>query len=449
MAERLLIVEDEETLSGSLKRVFLREGYEVDTVDNAESGLEMLDRDIYDIVITDIILPGISGIELLRKIREKIPDQIVIVTTAYASLETAVEALRAGAYDYVVKPIIHEEIKQIVKNALRQRHLQAENVLLRKQIERDYDFSRIIGESPAMRKIINEVRKIADARSNVLLLGETGTGKELIARAIHYNSSRADNPFIPINCSAIPENLIESELFGHVKGAFTGAVISKKGLFEEANGGTVFLDEIGDLNVGLQSKLLRVLEDHEIRPVGGTQSIKIDIRFIAATNKNIENEVKEGKFREDLFYRINVITIKLPPLRERKEDIELLVRYFIQKYSKELGKAVNDIDSEALKIMKSYHWPGNIRELQNIIERAILIAEDSIIEPEHLPDGMKTTDSFVDTSLNDKLSIEDYTKAFIQRYQNEFNEQQLAEMLGITRKSLWEKRKRWGITRHE
>ncbi|GER93419.1 sigma-54-dependent Fis family transcriptional regulator [hot springs metagenome] len=447
MAERILIVEDEETLCASLKRVFLRDGYEVETADNAELALEILDKDIYDIVITDIILPGINGIELLKRIKEKFPEHVVIIITAYASLETAVEALRAGAYDYVVKPIIHEEIKQIVKNALRQKSLHVENILLKKQIKRHYDFSKIIGESNIMQQIINEVKKISDARSNVLLLGETGTGKELIARAIHFNSNRADKPFLPINCSAIPENLLESELFGHVKGAFTGAITSKKGLFEEANGGTIFLDEIGDLSPSLQSKLLRAIEDHEIRPVGGTQGIKVNIRFISATNKNIEDAVKYGSFREDLFYRINVITIKLPPLRERREDIDLLAKYFLQKYSSELGKPINGIDKEALEMLKTYHWPGNIRELQNIIERAILIAENGIIKAEHLPDGIKAKDPFTLSAINDKLSIEDYTKKFIQRYQNEFNEQQLADMLGITRKSLWEKRKKWGITR--
>ncbi|MBI5213243.1 MAG: sigma 54-interacting transcriptional regulator, partial [Nitrospirae bacterium] len=316
-----------------------------------------------------------------------------------------------------------------------------------KQIERQYDFGRIIGENSSMQKILAEVKKIADARSNVLLLGETGTGKELIARAVHFNSNRADKPFIPINCSAIPENLLESELFGHVRDAFTGAVTSKKGLFEEANYGTVFLDEIGDLSMALQSKLLRALEDHEIRPVGGTQSVKFDLRFIAATNKDIDISVKEGRFREDLFYRINVIAIKLPPLRERKGDIKLLIRHFIQKYSKELGKAVSDIDEAALKYLIAYHWPGNIRELQNIIERAILISEDGVIRAEHLPEGIKTGESFPCRTLADKLSIEDYTKAFIQKYQHEFNEQQLADMLGITRKSLWEKRKRWGINK--
>lgn len=447
MPDRLLIVEDEETLRSSLRRVFLKDGYEVSVVNSAEAALDALGENIYDIVISDIILPGIDGIELLKRIRERLPGQIVIIVTAYASLETAVEALRAGAYDYVVKPIIHEEIKQIVKNALTQRSLEAENILLKKQIEKQYDFSKIIGESSAMQRIIMEVKKIADARSNVLLLGETGTGKELIARAIHFNSYRADRAFIPINCSAIPETLIESELFGHVKGAFTGAVSSKKGLFEEAIGGTVFLDEIGDLSIGLQSKLLRVLEDQEIRPVGGTQSMKVDIRFISATNKDIENAVKDGKFREDLFYRINIITIKLPCLTERKEDVELLVRHFMNKYSKDLGKDVREIDNDALKILMSYNWPGNVRELQNIIERAILISDGDTIKTEHLPDGVKAESAFLHQSLADKLSIEDYTKAFIQRYQNEFNEQQLADLLGITRKSLWERRKRWDISR--
>jgi DNA-binding NtrC family response regulator len=448
MAEKLLIVEDEETLRSSLKRVFLREGYSVDTAEDAETALQLIKENIYDLIITDIILPNIDGIELLKLIKELIPDQIVIVVTAFASLETAVNALRSGAYDYVIKPIIHEEIKQIIKNALKQKQLQQENIQLKRQIKRHYDFSTIIGEGIAMKRIINEVRKIADAKSNVLLLGETGTGKELIARAIHFNSNRTAKPFIPINCSAIPENLLESELFGHTKGAFTGAFAFKKGLFEEANGGTIFLDEIGDLSINLQSKLLRVLEDQEIRPVGGTQSIKVDLRFIAATNKDIASAVKKGSFREDLFYRINVITIKLPPLRERKEDIDLLVNHFIEKFSAELGKKVNRIDEEALKYIKKYNWPGNIRELQNVIERAVLVSEDGTIKPEHLPEEMISSNlSFHNYALANKLSIEEYTKAFILKYQNEYTEQQLADMLGITRKSLWEKRKRWAITR--
>lgn len=447
MAEKILIVEDEEALGASLKRVFVREGYDVDTAASAEAALKVVAEGHCDLVLTDIILPGMNGIELLKKLKEQLPAMAVVVMTAYASLDTAVEALRAGAYDYVVKPLIHDELKQIVRNALNQSALQRENLLLKRQIEKEYDFGNIIGGSTAIKKIIAEVKKVADARSNVLLLGETGTGKELIARAIHFNSARAARPFVPINCSAIPENLLESELFGHVKGAFTGAVTFKKGLFEEADGGTVFLDEIGDLGIGLQAKLLRILEDHHIRPVGGTQSVKIDLRFICATNRNLDHAVRDGRFREDLFYRINVITLKLPALRERRDDIRLLVDHLVRKYSFELGKPVSSVDEESMKLLTGYSWPGNIRELQNIIERAILIADNGDIHPDHLPEALREESPFSDSVLEEKLSIEDYTKAFIQKFQGHYTEQQLADMLGITRKSLWEKRKRWGLPR--
>lgn len=447
MPERLLIVEDEETLAESLKRVFMREGYEVETAGSAEQALSIVNERYFDLIIADIILPGLTGIDLLRKTREYNPDQIVIIITANASLETAIEALRAGAYDYVMKPIIHEEIKRIVKHALKERSLRSENLILKKQIEERYDFERIVGRSKAITTLIDEVKKIANARSNVLILGETGTGKELFARAIHYNSYRKENPFIPINCSAIPENLLESELFGYVKGAFTGATTSKRGLFEEADGGTVFLDEIGDLGLPLQSKLLRVIDDKEIRPIGGVHSKRIDIRIIAATNRDIGEAVKKGEFREDLFYRINVVTIKLPALRERREDILMLARHFIGKYSNEIGKPVRYIDDSAVKLLHDYDWPGNVRELQNIIERAVLITESDTILPEHLPEGLKTGSSFLNESINRALSIEDYTREFIIRYQSVYTEQKLADMLGISRKALWEKRKRWGLLR--
>ena len=447
MANRLLIVEDEETLCESLGRVFLREGYEVETAMSAESAIKILETASYDLIITDIILPGINGIELLKKCREQNPEQIVIIITAFASLETAVEALRAGAYDYVIKPIIHEEIKRVVRNALRERALRIENLLLKKQIEERYDFEKIIGQSSEIKSLIDDVKKIAGSKSNVIIFGETGTGKELFARALHYNSLRRDKPFIPINCSAIPENLLESELFGYVKGAFTGAVAAKRGLFEEADGGTVFLDEIGDLSQPLQSKLLRVIDDREIRPLGGVQARKVDIRFITATNKNIADMVKNGAFRDDLYYRVNVVTLKLPSLRERKDDIVMLTRHFLLKYSCEIGKNIQFIDDKALNLLMDYNWPGNVRELQNIIERAVLITESNTIFPEHLPEGLMTSVTFVSESLDKALSIEDYTKEFIVKYQEERNEQKLADMLGITRKSLWEKRKKWGLKR--
>lgn len=447
MNERLLIVEDETTLCESLKRVLMRDGYQVDAVDSAETALTHIRETPYDLVITDIVLPGIDGIELLRRIKDGYPEQIIIVITAYASIETAVSALRAGAYDYVIKPIIHEEIKRIVKNAFRERMLRAENVILKKQIEESYDFENIVGHSSEITSLIAEVKKIADSKSNVLLLGETGTGKELFARAIHFNSSRRDRPFVPINCSAIPENLLESELFGYMKGAFTGAASSKRGLFEEADGGTVFLDEIGDLNQPLQSKLLRVIDDHEIRPIGGIQSKKIDIRLITATNKDLAKAVKNNTFREDLFYRINVVTLKLPPLRDRKKDIIILAGHFLEKYSHEIGKNVKFIDNTAMRHLMDYYWPGNVRELKNIIERAVLITDSNTIFPEHLPEGVRGTSSFAIESLENAFSIEEYTKEFILKYQFTHNEQKLSEMLGITRKALWEKRKKWGIPR--
>jgi len=449
MAEKLLIVEDEDTLRESLKRVFVREGYEVDVAQDAESALKTLEGMTYDLIVTDIILSGINGIELLKRYKEQNPEQLVIVMTAFASLETAVEALRGGAYDYIIKPVIHEEIKRIVRNALKERSLKAENTMLKKQIVELYDFDSIVGQSSAISSVIQEVKKISDTKSNVLLLGETGTGKELFARSIHYSGSRRDEPFIPINCSAIPENLLESELFGYLKGAFTGAVSTKRGLFEEADRGTIFLDEIGDLSISLQSKLLRVMDDREIRPIGSVQSRKVDIRFITATNRDIYKAVKEGLFREDLFYRINVITLKLPPLRDRREDVVPLAQHFLKKYSQEIGKAVRHIDETAQKMLIDYEWPGNVRELQNIIERAILITDSNFITPEHLHEGFKSSASFFSDSIDKGLSIEDYTKEFIMTYQKNYNEQKLADMLGITRKSLWEKRKRWGISRQQ
>ena len=447
MSKGMLIVEDEETLRESIKRIFMKEGFTVDAVDSAEKGFALLETSAYDVIISDIILPGIDGIEMLTSVREQTPDQIFIIVTAYASLDTAVKALRAGAYDYIMKPIIHEEIKQVVRNALKQKNLQSENILLKREIGKDCDFSSIVGDSRALQGIISEVKKIANTRSTVLLLGETGTGKELFARVIHHNSGRRVMPFVPINCSAIPETLLETELFGHVRGAFTGAVATKKGLLEEADGGTVFLDEIGDMSLALQAKLLRVLEDQVIRPVGSTKATKVDIRLITATNKDLKAQVRAGSFREDLYYRINVISIQIPPLRNRKEDIGSLINHFIAKYSQEMGKQAQDFSSDALSLMISYPWPGNVRELQNVIERAILISDGTAIGLEHLPEGMSAEAPFQFHPFEKKLSIEDYTKAFIKRHQGEYNEKQLSEMLGITRKSLWEKRKKWGIAR--
>jgi DNA-binding NtrC family response regulator len=447
MAERILIVDDEATLCESLQRVFIREGYEVVTAHDAEAALSHFEEGAYDLIISDILLPGMNGIEFLQAVKKRAPELIVIVMTAYASIETAVSALRSGAHDYILKPVIHDEIKRLVRLALHERALRTENILLKKQIEDRYDFENILGRSRTIQDLIEQVKKISDSRSNVLVLGETGTGKELFTRAIHFNSSRRNKPFVPINCSAIPENLLESELFGYVKGAFTGATQTKRGLLEEADGGTVFLDEIADLGFSLQAKLLRVIDDHEIRPLGSTQSRKVDLRFISATNKDVRTAVKEGSLREDLYYRLSVVTFHLPPLRERKEDIPLLARRFVNKYAQELGKPVQEIDPAANKIFTEYDWPGNVRELQNVIERAVLISEGQSIHPEHLPEGIRKADSFMLKALDDSLSIENYTKEFIKRHETSMNEQRLADMLGITRKALWEKRKRWGLVK--
>jgi two-component system response regulator AtoC len=385
MDERILIIEDEDTLRESLSRVFTREGYQVVAVNSAEPALELFEEDSFDLILTDIILPGITGIELLKRVKEAAPEQVVIIMTAYASLETAVETLRSGAYDYIVKPIIHEELKQIVKNALKVRALQKENVLLKKQMGGSYNLSRIIGQHPEILQIIARVKKIVETRSNVLFIGEVGTGKRLIARAIHFSSPRADKAFMPVNLRAIPSDLWEAELFGRVKNTFPGSSLVTRGLLEEANGGTVYLNGVELLSPDMQLKLLHVLEDQEVRPVGGAQGIKIDLLVISSTNFDLGELVKAGQFREDLYQRLKVVTLKIPALRDRKDDLAILSRFFIQRYAKEFGKTIKDIDPESLETFNHYDWPGNVRELRIILERAVLIASEEVIRPKHLP----------------------------------------------------------------
>ncbi len=436
--------------------MFVDDGYFVETSDSAESGLGLLKARFYDVIISDVQLPGMDCVEFFSKVKEETPDQVFIVITPSASIETAKKALKAGAFDFVMKPVISDEIGQLVRNAIRHRTLLSQNLLLRREIGKDFDFSSIIGENAVLQSIIGQVKKVVDSRSNVLLLGETGTGKELFARVIHNNSLRRDMPFIPINCSAIPENLLESELFGHLKGAFTGAIAAKKGLFAEADGGTVFLDEIGDLSISFQVKLLRVLEDQMIRPVGSNKAAKVDLRFISATNRDLKAGVEKGTFREDLFYRIHAITLQIPPLRERRDDIPMLAQYYLHLYAEELQTPVKGITPEALAVICTYDWPGNVRELQNVIERAVLIAERDNIDVSDLPEGVGVSEmpasrgqdeDFLTASLRKRLTIDNYTKEFIMKYENTYNEQQIADMLGITRKSLWERRKKWGLSR--
>ncbi len=366
--KHVLVVDDDAAMRQMLASLFKDRGYEVSEAASAADAVERAREVEPDTVLSDIRMPGRTGIELVGELRRVRPDTPVILMTAFGSIDSAVEAMRAGAHDYITKPFEPDAVLLTVERALEHRALEEENRRLRRAVDRTSAFGDLIGASPAMREIFALIRKIAHGRSSVLLTGESGTGKEVVARTIHYHGSRAEKPFIPINCTAIPEGLLESELFGHVRGAFTGAHTSKRGLFEKADGGTLFLDEIGDMGLGLQSKLLRVLQDREVRPVGGTQSIVVDVRIIAASNRDLESEIAAGRFREDLYYRLNVIPIQIPPLRERREDVPVLAAAFLDEFAARLGKTVESIEPAAMAALVAYDWPGNVRELRNVVE---------------------------------------------------------------------------------
>lgn len=385
---RILVVDDEESIREFFEIMLKREGYEVFSQSNGKEGFEFFKKNPVDLIISDIQMPEMSGMELLTKIKETDPETPMIMITAFGSTETAVEALKIGAYDYIQKPFKLDEVKIVIKQALEKRSLKMENVQLKKELGTRYAFDNIIGGAPPMLRIYELVKRIANTKSSVLITGESGTGKELIARAVHYNGPLKDKPFVTVNCGAIPENLMESEMFGHKKGSFTGAIADKKGLFEVANTGTIFLDELGELPLTMQVKLLRVIQEGTFKRVGGTEDIRVDVRVISATNRNLENEVKGGRFREDLFYRMNVIQVHCPPLRERKEDIPMLSNHFLEKFSKVLGINVKKISNEAMDVLKSYHFPGNVRELENIMERTVALEPGAVILPESLPKHM-------------------------------------------------------------
>jgi DNA-binding NtrC family response regulator len=374
----ILIAEDEDLMRAILTRLLEEAGYRVAAAANAEEALERFASEDVAATLTDIRMAGMDGLALLDHIKDIDAEALVIVMTAYSSVDSAVAALRKGAYDYITKPFVNEDLLQSVKNAIRQRELFRENRALRRELDRRYSFSEIIGTSPALQSVFRLVEKVASTNTNILIQGESGTGKELIARAIHHNSPRADRPFVAINCGALPETLLESELFGHTKGAFTGAVTNKLGLFRSAEGGTVLLDEVGEITPAMQVRLLRALQEHEVTPVGSSIAVAFDARIICATNRDIEKEVTEGRFREDLFYRLNVIEIHLPPLRERREDIPLLVRNFITRTAREQGREEKAIEPAAMSALINYAWPGNVRELQNAIERAFTLSGEAI-----------------------------------------------------------------------
>jgi len=371
--DKILVADDEQSMREFLDIMLKKEGYKVSLASSGEEVVKLMEKDIYDLILMDIRMPKLDGISALKKAKTISPETVVIMITAYASADTAIKAMKEGAYDYITKPFKIEEIKLIIKNALEKKNLQKENILLKQVVRERYHFENIIGQSSKMLELYDLLEKVAPTKTNILITGESGTGKELVAKAIHYNSPRKDKPFVTLNCGAIPETLIESELFGHMKGAFTDAIATKKGLFEVADEGTILLDEISELPLMMQVKLLRVLQDREFKRVGGTEDVRVDVRIISATNKDLEEGVREKRFREDLYYRLNVIQIRLPSLRERKEDIPVLVKHFLKKYSEELNKNISTLSPDALRILLNYHYPGNVRELQNIVERAVAL----------------------------------------------------------------------------
>ena len=388
---RLLIVDDEQSMRELLSIMLRKEGYEVVTADNGEKALKAVQNDIFDLVITDLKMPQMDGMTLLKAVKESSPDTIVIIITAFGTTEGAEKARLLGAYDYIGKPFNNDEIKLVIQNALEKGHLRKENILLKREIESRTGFENFIGKSEPMQRIFSLIRQVADTKSTVLITGESGTGKELVARALHAQGSRNAHPFVTVNCGALPETLLESELFGYMKGSFTGAVANKQGLFETANGGTIFLDEISTMTPALQVKLLRVLQEREFKRVGGTADIKVDVRVIAATNRELLADVNKGLFREDLYYRLNVILITVPPLRERKDDIPYLVEYFLGRSAP--GKKAKKITPEAMKLLLNYRWPGNVRELENTIERLVILTAGDIITVEHLSESLKNASS--------------------------------------------------------
>ena len=414
----ILIVDDEEVLRDVLTTLVRREGHSPLTARSGEEALTVLDREDVDLVLLDLMLPGMSGMEVLRSIRQTDPDQVIVVITAYSSVEGAIEAMRQGAFHYVPKPFKNEEVLHTIRKGLEKRRLTSENRALKAQLRDRYGFDQIVGKSKPMQKVFELIRLAAPSKSNILILGESGTGKELVAKAIHLHSRRADGPFVTVNSGSMPADLLESNLFGHVKGAFTGAVANKKGLFESADKGSIFFDEIGNVPIDTQAKLLRVIQEKEFMRLGGVETLKADVRIIAATNVDLQDEVKAGKFREDLFYRLHVITIPLPPLRERTEDIPLLAKHFLQRYAEENEKAIATIAPEAMERLMGYHWPGNVRELENVIERAVVLSSgDSVTEallPEGLRDAQTTSMPPVDLPENG-ISFRDAVRAYERR----------------------------------
>lgn len=445
--EKILVADDEPLIRRLLREILEKEGYEISLAEDGVAALEQIKKESFEMVITDIRMPGMGGIELLEMVNQISPCTLVVAITAHGSIENAVEAMKKGAYDYLTKPITPHQIKLIIQRASRHKNLLEENKYLREEINEKYHFEELIGKSSQIESIYKVITRVASSKSTILIQGETGTGKELVARAIHYRSSCKNNPFIKVNCAALPSDLLESELFGHEQGAFTGAVKKKEGRFELANKGTLLLDEISETTTAFQVKLLRVLQkEGEFERVGGTKSIKADVRVIATTNQNLEKNVKEGKFREDLYYRLNVIPIFLPPLRERKEDVPLLVHHFLRKYNRQNGAKIESISSQSLALMQDYNWPGNIRELENIIERAVVMTEGKVILPEYLSLKVSSEEEII--SRSEKMTLEEMEKRLIENTLQKMggNRTRTAEMLGVTARTIRNKIKKYYLS---
>jgi DNA-binding NtrC family response regulator len=448
----ILVVDDDEIACESLAAWLREDGYPTDIAFSGQEAIDKAKAKEYALYFMDLKMPGgLDGIETMMKIRNIYPEASVIIITAHATVDTAITALKEGAQEYIVKPCNPEEITLLVDRIIKVKNLQRQNILLKKKLTRQYSFHDIISKNPKMHDIFQLVRDIASLRSTVLIQGESGTGKELIARAIHYSGDRANKPFVSVSCAALAETLLESELFGYEKGAFTGAVSQKKGKFELANGGTIFLDEIGDISPKLQMDLLRVIQEKKFYRVGGSAEIQVDVRVIAATNRDLVKAVKEGDFREELFYRLNVINIQLPPLRNRKEDIPLLARHFMEQLSHELGKEIHDITENAMRVLIDYNWPGNVRELENTIERAIVTCKTNVLSEDDFTFLSKVAERGEDWNVPTSESLQNVEKLVIEATLRRFdgNIKETASVLGIDRSTLYEKIKKYNIPRYK
>jgi DNA-binding NtrC family response regulator len=448
LSQKVAVVDDDFEMGQLVADLLTEEGFNVTRYSSAQEALVKFKKELPQVLITDLKMKDVDGMMFLRKMQSDYPSVVCIMMTAFGTIETAIEAMKTGAYHYIIKPFKNDEMVLLVKRAMERANLRRENTVLKRELNKSFSLESIVGKSTAMQEVFETVKRIAPAMANVLIIGESGSGKELVARAIHNSGPRKGKPFIPVNCTAIPEQLLESELFGHVKGSFTGAIADKKGLFEEANGGTIFLDEIGDLNLTLQAKLLRVIQDRQIRPVGDSQLKQVDVRILAATHRDLKTMVAEGKFREDLFYRLNVLPVRVPPLRERPGDIPLLVESFISRFSAQNNSKVSGVTPAAMTALMAHPWPGNVRELENIIERAVVLATNELIdEKDIMGSALVQAKQNIDQLFSDTPTLEQIEERYIKLVLGQTHNQKdkAAKILGINRRTLYRKERVYGL----